>query len=80
MEKQELISKINSALAAEFEVDESVITPDANIKEALELDSLSLVDLVALMESEFGIKIQGAEMMKIQTFSALYDFVWDKLR
>ena len=50
MEKQELIEKINAALAEEFEVDESVITPEAPIKETLELDSLSLVDLVALIE------------------------------
>lgn len=79
MEKQELISKINSALAAEFEVEESAMKPEATLKEALQLDSLSLVDLVALMESEFGIKITGAEMVKIQTFSALYDFVYERL-
>lgn len=46
MEKRELIEKINAALADEFEVDESVITPEAPIKETLELDSLSLVDLL----------------------------------
>ena len=62
MERQELIEKINSALADEFEVEESVITPDAPIKETLELDSLSLVDLVALIESNFGIKIEGTQV------------------
>lgn len=80
MEKQELINEINSALAGEFEVDESVITPEANIREALQLDSLSLVDLVALLESRFGIKITGAEMIELQTFQALYDFVYDKVK
>ena len=80
MEKQELIEKINAALADEFEVDESVITPEAPIKETLELDSLSLVDLVALIESNFGIKIQGTEVSNIKTFSALYDFVFDRLK
>lgn len=80
MEKQELIEKINSALADEFEVEESVITPDAPIKETLELDSLSLVDLVALIESNFGIKIQGAEVSHIKTFAALYDFVFERLK
>lgn len=80
MEKQELIEKINAALADEFEVDESVITPEAPIKETLELDSLSLVDLVALIESNFGIKIQGIEVAHIKTFSALYDFVFDRLK
>lgn len=79
MERQELIGKINSALADEFEVEESVITPDAPIKETLELDSLSLVDLVALIESNFGIKIEGTQVSSIKTFEALYDFVYERL-
>lgn len=80
MERQELIEKINSALADEFEVEESVITPDAPIKETLELDSLSLVDLVALIESNFGIKIEGTEVSSIKTFESLYDFVYERLK
>ncbi len=80
MERQELIGKINSALADEFEVEESVITPDAPIKETLELDSLSLVDLVALIESNFGIKIEGTQVSSIKTFEALYDFVYERLK
>lgn len=80
MEKQQLIEKINSALADEFEVEESVITPEAPIKETLELDSLSLVDLVALIESNFGIKIAGSEVSNIKTFASLYDFVFDRMK
>lgn len=80
MERQELIGKINSALADEFEVEESVITPDAPIKETLELNSLSLVDLVALIESNFGIKIEGTQVSSIKTFEALYDFVYERLK
>ena len=80
MEKQELIEKINSALTDEFEVEESVITPEAPIKETLELDSLSLVDLVALIESNFGIKIAGSEVSNIKTFASLYDFVFDRMK
>ena len=80
MEKQELIEKINSALADEFEVEESVITPEAPIKETLELDSLSLVDLVALIESNFGIKIAGSEVSNIKTFASLYDVGFDRMK
>ncbi len=80
MERQELIGKINSALADEFEVEEAVITPDAPIKETLELDSLSLVDLVALIESNFGIKIEGTQVSSIKTFESLYDFVYERLK
>ena len=78
MEKNELIAKINETLAEEFEVEVSDITPEANIKETLQLDSLSLVDMVALVESEFGVKIQGTEMLKIQTFQALYDYIAER--
>ncbi len=79
MEKAELIEKINEVLAEEFEVDVETITPDANIKETLQLDSLALVDMVALLETEFGVKIAGAEIVNIKTFEALYDFVAERL-
>ena len=75
MEKNELIEKINEVLDEEFEIEVEDITPDANIKETLQLDSLSLVDMVALIESEFGVKIKSSELINIQTFEALYDFV-----
>jgi acyl carrier protein len=79
MEKSEIIKKVNAVLAEEFEVEESIITPEANIKKTLQLDSLSLVDMVVLIESEFGVKIQPAELVKVQTFEALYDYLAEKL-
>ena len=44
-----MISKVNEVLADEFEAEVSDITPDAVIKDALQLDSLSIVDMVALI-------------------------------
>jgi acyl carrier protein len=79
MEKQELIATINEALAAEFEVEISDITPDATIKDILHLDSLSLVDLVALIESIYKVKIKGADVGKILTFESLYDFIYEQI-
>lgn len=79
MEKQGLIEKVNDVLAEEFEVEVSDITPDANIKETLQLDSLSLVDMVALIETEFGVKIQSGEVSTILTFESLYDFIDKRL-
>ncbi|MBR6686130.1 MAG: acyl carrier protein, partial [Paludibacteraceae bacterium] len=65
MEKAELIEKSNEVLIEEFEVEADVITPDADIKSTLELDSLSLVDMVALIESEFKVKIKGSEIAQL---------------
>lgn len=79
MEKEELISKINEVLVDEFEVEADVITPDADIKSTLQLDSLSLVDMVALIESTFGVKIKSGEMAQIKTFGLLYDYVYNNM-
>ena len=78
MEKNELIAKVNSVLAEEFEVEESIITPDAPSKQTLQLDSLSLVDMVALIENEFGVKIPTADLGQILTFQALYDYLAER--
>ena len=79
MEKQELIEQVNEVLAEEFEIEVSEITPDANIKATLMLDSLSLVDLVALIESTFNVKIKGQEIAAVQTFESLYDFLYERI-
>jgi len=79
MDKQELIAAINEALAKEFEVEKEEITPAAHIKNTLHLDSLALVDMVALIESIYKIKITGADINKIKTFEDLYDVIYRQL-
>ncbi len=69
------IQKLNNAIAEEFEIDASVITPDASIKETLELDSLSLLDLVAVVGKVTGLKVKGADVVHIVTFGALYEYL-----
>lgn len=80
MEKQELIARVNEVLAEEFEKEVTELTPDANIKATLELDSLSLVDMVALIEAEFKVKITGTEVSQVKTFAELYDFIEERLK
>ena len=73
------MAKTIDILADEFEVEKEDITPDADIKKTLDLDSLSLVDLVALIEETFDIKIKGTDLMKTTTFSQLYDFLFERI-
>jgi acyl carrier protein len=80
MEKQQLIKEVNEALAEEFEIEVATITAGAGIKETLDLDSLGLVDMVALIENKFGVKIQGQEVASILTFEDLYTFLLDRLK
>lgn len=75
MTREDIIAKVNSVLAEEFEVEESTLTPDAVIKTTLALDSLSLVDLVAIIHTEYGVKIPAEDLPKVQTFKDLYDYI-----
>lgn len=79
LSKEEIIGKIKGFLVEEFEVNEEVIQPQASLKDSLGLDSLDYVDLVVIIESNFGIKVTGEDFMGIHTFQDFYDFVEKKL-
>ena len=79
MEKEEMIKKMVSVLASEFEVEEDILKPEANIKETMHLDSLSLVDMVGLVDEEFGVEIKTADLPTIKTFADLYDYVFTRM-
>ena len=75
MTREEIIEKVNSLLAEEFEVEEREFAPDANLKETLSLDSINLVDLIALVQFNYKITIPVEDLKKIQTFDNLYDYI-----
>lgn len=75
MKHEDIVEQVNSLLAEEFEVEVSSFEPDANVKETLDLDSLSLIDLVALVQQTYKVKIPITELRNIQTFNNLYDYI-----
>lgn len=75
MTRNEIIEKVNALLAEEFEVDTEAFTPNANVKDTLSLDSLSLVDLVALIQQNYKVKIPVTDLRTIVTFNDLYDYI-----
>ena len=75
MTDAEIIEKINFFLVEEFEVDGEKITPEANLRETLQLDSLDYVDLVVVIESNFGFKVQPGDFQDIVTFEHFYNYV-----
>ncbi len=79
MNNNEIIEKINIVLAEEFEVDPSVITPDAPLMDTLDMDSLDLVDVVVLVEQNFGITLKGEDFVGISTFRNFYDLIIGKM-
>jgi acyl carrier protein len=71
--------KINQFLVDEFEVPIEKITPEANLRETLELDSLDYIDLVVVIESNFGFKVKPEDFVSIVTFQNFYDYVSNRV-
>ncbi len=78
MTNEAIISSINTFLIEEFETDANAITPNASLKETLELDSLDYIDLVVILEGNFGIKVKQEDFIGIATFNDLYNYVISK--
>lgn len=79
MVKSEIAEKLNAIFIDEFEVDPSVISEENNIKESLDLDSLDYVDLVVVIEANFGIKLVKEDFQNMVTFEDFYQVVEQKL-
>lgn len=79
MTREDIITQVNAIIAEEFEVAESLLAPEANVRETLKLDSLNLVDLIALVQYTFKVTIPAGDLVKIQTFENLYDYIFDHL-
>lgn len=75
MTKEDIIKQVNGILAEEFEIDEQSITPDANMKDTLSLDSLSLVDLVAMVQQTYKVSIPASELKQLETFNDFYTYI-----
>ena len=75
MTREEIIAQVNNLLEEEFEVEQSEFAPDANLKETLSLDSVNLVDLIALVQMTYKITIPVEDLKQIQTFNNLYDYI-----
>ncbi len=75
MTRKEISEQVNSLLEEEFEVEQSEFDPEANLKETLNLDSINLVDLIALVQFTYKITIPVEDLKKIKTFNDLYDYI-----
>lgn len=75
MVKQDIIDKVNGLLVEEFEIEEDLLTPEASLKDDLEIDSLDFVDIIVLIDSEFGFKPQTEDMKKLKTLNDFYELI-----
>ena len=79
MIRTEIEEKVKNFLIEELEIDEEAIFPEAKLKDDMGIDSLDYVDIVVIVEKNFGFKIKAEEMIGVDTFTKFCDYIESKL-
>lgn len=79
MTRKEIEEKVKAFLIDDLEIEEENIFPEALLKEDMEIDSLDYVDIVVIVEKNFGFKIQPAEMASVKTLAEFCDYIESKV-
>ena len=75
MQRDEIVKIINQFLAEEFEIEENALVPQALLIEDLGIESLDFVDIVVIIEQEFGFKVTREEMVDVKTLEDMYQYI-----
>ena len=79
MSRQEIEEKVRAFLIDDLEIDEEKIKDDATLKEDMGIDSLDFVDIVVIVEKNFGFKIKPEEMVGVTTLHQFCDYIESKV-
>ena len=75
MERKEIESLVKNFFVEEMEIEADCINHNARLKEDLGLDSLDYVDIVVIVEKNFGFKIKIEDMSNVLTVKDFYDYI-----
>ncbi len=70
-----MFEEIKNALVEELDVDEALITADAEFVNDLKLNSLELADLVVLCEDKYEVEIEEQDIHTLITVGDLVDYL-----
>ena len=75
MSLEQIQEKVTDFLVEELEIDADKISGDARLKEDLGIDSLEVVDVVVLVEEEFGFKMKPEDFKELITLDQFCQFI-----
>ena len=79
MTRTEIEEKVKAFLIDDLEIEEENIFPEAKLKEDMGIDSLDYVDIVVIVEKNFGFKIKPEEMQGVTTLKQFCDYIETKV-
>lgn len=75
MTRTEIEERVKAFLIDDLEIEEDKIFPESMLKEDMGIDSLDYVDIVVIVEKNFGFKIKPQEMTNVKTLAQFYDYI-----
>lgn len=75
MEKSEILDKVQDIIVANFDIKKDQVTPDLNLKNDLNADSIDFVEVVLELEDTFGAEVSDEDAEKLQTIGEIVDYI-----
>mgnify|MGYP001335812923 FL=1 len=79
MERQEIVNKLNSIFRDVFDDDSIEIFGGMTAEDILDWDSLNHITLVINVEKEFGLKLNLAEVGKLENIDEMIQLLLEKV-
>ncbi len=79
MDRTEVFEKVKGILLSKVAAAPDAVTPEARLKEDLEVDSLDMVEMAMALEDQFSISVPDDAIAVILTVGDVVDFVCECL-
>lgn len=73
--KEDILAQISDVLVDEFEIERAKLTPEVNLFQDLDLDSIDAVDLVVRLQQQTGLKVKPEDFKAIRTLGDVADVI-----
>ena len=75
-----ILQRVRELIAEQMSIDIERIKPDTNILTDLNADSLDIVEMLMLVESEWGIIVDDDDMRGFSTVQSVVDYIERKTK
>lgn len=79
MDRKTIEEKVRNFLIEDLEIDEDKVFDDAKLKDDMGIDSLDYVDIVVIVERNFGFKIKPEDLAEVKTLHQFCDYIEQKV-
>lgn len=76
--RTQILTAVREAAVEVLDCDADEVTPDANLSETLDADSIDVIEIASTLERQFGVAIEDHEVYDLTTVGELVELVATK--